>query len=124
MTCRPPRSTLFPYTTLFRSAGRRLFGAAAHVCEQLAALGVELGYQIGAVVHRDLRLAREHGVDVRVVPIAILTLPRKGGNALVHDKRGGDIVLRREWVGRAERDARAAVAEHDREVRRLGSDVK
>src|SRR2546427_7841077 len=26
MIRRPPRSTLFPYTTLFRSAGRRLLG--------------------------------------------------------------------------------------------------
>src|SRR5687767_15499313 len=26
MTPRPPRSTLFPYTTLFRSPGRRLLG--------------------------------------------------------------------------------------------------
>src|SRR3712207_7866796 len=29
MIRRPPRSTLFPYTTLFRSAGRRRVGAAS-----------------------------------------------------------------------------------------------
>src|SRR3712207_8082214 len=31
MIRRPPRSTLFPYTTLFRSAGRRPGGVARHV---------------------------------------------------------------------------------------------
>src|SRR5689334_23795764 len=30
MIRRPPRSTLFPYTTLFRSAGHQARGAAAH----------------------------------------------------------------------------------------------
>src|SRR2546422_7436980 len=30
MIRRPPRSTLFPYTTLFRSAGRRGSGAVGH----------------------------------------------------------------------------------------------
>src|SRR5258708_23365511 len=33
MIRRPPRSTLFPYTTLFRSAGRRLHAAAGRACE-------------------------------------------------------------------------------------------
>src|SRR2546425_4570519 len=32
MIRRPPRSTLFPYTTLFRSAKRRGFGAAKAEC--------------------------------------------------------------------------------------------
>src|SRR2546426_9191660 len=30
MIGRPPRSTLFPYTTLFRSLGRESFGALSH----------------------------------------------------------------------------------------------
>src|SRR2546426_5652068 len=33
MIRRPPRSTLFPYTTLFRSAGRRRFSVGAFVGE-------------------------------------------------------------------------------------------
>src|SRR5436305_11141969 len=39
MIRRPPRSTLFPYTTLFRSAGRE----PEHVS------GVELGHELGIV---------------------------------------------------------------------------
>src|SRR2546429_214221 len=36
MIRRPPRSTLFPYTTLFRSPGRRRAGAVAHPARALA----------------------------------------------------------------------------------------
>src|SRR3712207_8611604 len=32
MIRRPPRSTLFPYTTLFRSLGGRTMEASAHAC--------------------------------------------------------------------------------------------
>src|SRR5574337_1888226 len=36
MIRRPPRSTLFPYTTLFRSAQRRGLSATARLCQQRA----------------------------------------------------------------------------------------
>src|SRR3712207_7589845 len=36
MIRRPPRSTLFPYTTLFRSAGARLVEIAEALAEELA----------------------------------------------------------------------------------------
>src|SRR3712207_7034558 len=39
MIRRPPRSTLFPYTTLFRSAGRQLLPEAAHPRMVAALLG-------------------------------------------------------------------------------------
>src|SRR6476660_8763308 len=40
MIRRPPRSTLFPYTTLFRSAGRDFLGKkGAHFLAQLLAFG-------------------------------------------------------------------------------------
>src|SRR3712207_7941332 len=47
MIRRPPRSTLFPYTTLFRSRGER---------------GVEIG---GRGARRVLGVGRERGVEVR-----------------------------------------------------------
>src|SRR3712207_7038635 len=39
MIRRPPRSTLFPYTTLFRSLGLYGFGGSAHIVCQVAAAG-------------------------------------------------------------------------------------
>src|SRR5256885_8203414 len=58
MIRRPPRSTLFPYTTLFRSRPRQHFeailveGARAHVHHAALAVGVFLDAE-------DLRLARD-----------------------------------------------------------------
>src|SRR2546430_12995895 len=58
MIRRPPRSTLFPYTTLFRSVGRR--GRAVHHAERHGKLrGLEPDQQVrqgavGLVVHQDL----------------------------------------------------------------------
>src|SRR5258705_4839869 len=43
MIRRPPRSTLFPYTTLFRSDGRDITGCAPYT---LARLGVARSFQI------------------------------------------------------------------------------
>src|SRR5258707_9504710 len=57
MIRRPPRSTLFPYTTLFRSQ-RRVAGAAADV------VGIELFAGGADVVDDDAMAARFHlGVD-------------------------------------------------------------
>src|SRR5574337_2020315 len=42
MIRRPPRSTLFPYTTLFRSAGRRLEPAARLARRVVCDLGREM----------------------------------------------------------------------------------
>src|SRR2546421_5560429 len=39
MIRRPPRSTLFPYTTLFRSPTRRTATATARVADMVASLG-------------------------------------------------------------------------------------
>src|SRR5689334_24227366 len=60
MLLRPPRSTLFPYTTLFRSEHQRDVVAGAHVLELEAELdeGVQLG---AAAPQRPLVDGREHG---------------------------------------------------------------
>src|SRR3989454_9489728 len=41
MIRRPPRSTLFPYTTLFRSPGARAVALKAHLEREIVALGPE-----------------------------------------------------------------------------------
>src|SRR3712207_8791415 len=59
MIRRPPRSTLFPYTTLFRSLGRAVVRTGL-------ALAVPDGY--AAFVHPRSGLASRHGVTVANAP--------------------------------------------------------
>src|SRR3712207_7275378 len=56
MIRRPPRSTLFPYTTLFRSPGQRLRGRVTQVRE--FGLFVDLGGFEGLVHQSELSFAR------------------------------------------------------------------
>src|SRR2546426_5073461 len=46
MIRRPPRSTLFPYTTLFRSASKEELGRVAAYKSQLASLNRELAVYV------------------------------------------------------------------------------
>ena len=105
-------------------AGRRLLGAADHVAELLAAVCVEHADHVGAVVHRDLRLVVDRGLDVRVVRVVVLALDREDRDVVLLDERGGDVVLRGERVRRAEDDVGAAGLQRARQVRRLGRHVQ
>ena len=107
-----------------RDAGGRLLGAPTHLGQELAPAGVQLGHHVGAVVHRDLGTRLEDGADVRVVRVAVLAFLREDRDAFVGHERRRDIVLRRERIRRAERDARAAVAQHEHQVRGLRGDVQ
>src|SRR3712207_8494180 len=71
MIRRPPRSTLFPYTTLFRSGDdRRPVGVAGQVLEEAARLDAELqpvglvqvraAVRAGAVDRKSTRLNSSH----------------------------------------------------------------
>src|SRR3712207_9028667 len=60
MIRRPPRSTLFPYTTLFRSGPAR-----AQLEVEAAGLGgLEDGVEVGRVAHRAVRPDADHAADV------------------------------------------------------------
>src|SRR5258708_25928643 len=48
MIRRPPRSTLFPYTTLFRSVGATFFKSYGHIRERLKGNPVPIQIPIGA----------------------------------------------------------------------------
>ena len=63
-------------------------------------------------------------VDVLVVRLVVLALDRERRDAVLGDQRGGDVVLRAERVAGAERELGAAVAQRERQVRRLGGDVE
>src|SRR5689334_24539766 len=67
MIRRPPRSTLFPYTTLFRSS-RKEHVAVLHadLLERLEAVGRESGAHDAHVLHAAFRQCREHLARVRL----------------------------------------------------------
>src|SRR5256885_5236440 len=50
MIRRPPRSTLFPYTTLFRSQQREL--VSAELARHLTEVSREIGRQVGVLLNR------------------------------------------------------------------------
>src|SRR5687768_18057569 len=73
MIRRPPRSTLFPYTTLFRSTTRRLAETE----------GMLVGGSCGLAVHAALEVAR--GIDDPKALVAVV-LP-DGGRAYLSDRK-------------------------------------
>src|SRR5256885_13895088 len=88
MIRRPPRSTLFPYTTLFRSLHARLLGGARgllvvaaaagrhHVGPQVRAALAEGADVIARQLARDEALAAVHA-QVRVAPEQRLVVQRR-----------------------------------------------
>ena len=105
-------------------AGRGLLGSADDLGELVGPLAVQDADHVGAVVHRDLRVLVADRVDVPVVGVVVLALDRVDLGAVAVDQRGGDVVLGRERVRRAERDVRAAGGQRADEVGRLGRDVQ
>src|SRR5438094_7372649 len=73
MIRRPPRSTLFPYTTLFRSAGHVQAQAGAHADD--GAVGVD-----GPADRKSTRLNSSH----RTISYAVFCLKKKNAE-LVHN---------------------------------------
>src|SRR5205814_10443119 len=63
---RPPRSTLFPYTTLFRSPRRPALGAIL-LTIALSTSGVGLAFFVGTSVH--LALTRPRALPWLLVPL-------------------------------------------------------
>src|SRR5688572_32282746 len=102
MLRRPPRSTLFPYTTLFRSArqialggidehGEALFGALARVA---AGLAREHAVQTGRVDRKSTRLNSSHSQ----ISYAVFCLKKKKKRrtiARISSRRGSKNSTRR-----------------------------
>ena len=105
-------------------AGGGLLGAGDHVAELLAAGGVQNADHVGAVVHRDVRLVIDRSLDVLVVRIVVLALDRERRDPVLLDEGGGDVVLGRERIGRADDDVRSAGLERAHQVRGLGRHVQ
>src|SRR5256714_10410245 len=81
MIRRPPRSTLFPYTTLFRSLGRIHFGQQAQqpLCEHggLAGAGRRLQQDRAARVDR-----KSTRLNSSVISYAVFCLKKKKTNTM------------------------------------------
>src|SRR5260370_28940006 len=67
MIRRPPRSTLFPYTTLFRSDRRRLGGAAARGRCRLDRLALRVGLRLRQLL--GALLGGDHDIAAQGKPI-------------------------------------------------------
>ena len=101
----------------------RLLGAADDVLEELAPVADDAGDEIAAVVHGDVGLVIERGLDVLEVGGAILALDGVDGDALV-DQRRGDVVLRAQGIAGAEDQIGAARLQRLHEQRGLGGHVQ
>jgi len=100
-------------------AGSRLFCAAHHVVQQFAALHVQHGDQVHAVVHGEVRTAVEHAVQVRVVLVRRFTLDGVHRHLVMDDQRRSHIILSAQRVAGAQRSLRPARQQHTHEIRRL-----
>src|SRR3989449_6721728 len=103
MIRRPPRSTLFPYTTLFRSVGED--GAAAHVAQHPLGHVDLVGQLLDRVgVEGDQPVeARDQGDPFRLAPQLVPGALGRGFLELVGERLEGALVDRPgvvgEWVG-------------------------
>ena len=83
-----------------------------------------VGDEIAAVVHGELWIGGDGRFDVAVIARVVLAFDREHAHPVVDHERGGDVILRRERVARAQRDLGPAGLERQHEIRGLGSDVQ
>ncbi len=105
-------------------ARRRLFRPADDAVEQLAAALVDRADEVSAVVHRHLWLMIERRLDVVVVGVVVFALDGVNGDFVVRHQRRRYVILRRQRVGGAQDDVRAAHLQRVHQIRRLGGDVQ
>src|SRR3989442_3984721 len=88
MIRRPPRSTLFPYTTLFRSSCWPIFGFRN-------LLGARRGRQFSVQSEWQKTRSEEHTSELQSRPhlVCRLLLEKKKNTLFVPSRRSGDLVL-------------------------------
>src|SRR2546426_8270286 len=80
MIRRPPRSTLFPYTTLFRSAPKTIYDASVQYQAEAAPLVVLAGKEYGSGDRKSTRLNSSH----LVISYAVFCLKKKNKIAKIN----------------------------------------
>ena len=103
---------------------RRLLGASHDAPDEVFSLRVDHRDEIGAVVHGQVGLHIEDGVDVPVVGLGVLPLDRVDGNGVVFHEVGGHVVLRAQGVRRAEPHLGPPRLERFHQACRLRRDVE
>src|SRR2546430_12631885 len=95
MIRRPPRSTLFPYTTLFRSRGERRVAAPGHVGDQAA-----FPRDRGARPRRDALRSEEHTSELQSQSnlVCRLLLEKKKGVLELYERAVDSSQLKTRWV--------------------------
>src|SRR5690349_23580965 len=81
MIRRPPRSTLFPYTTLFRSPGERRISARTHALLGFAKVSMRRHPHVRA--HRDRKSTRLNSSHVEI-SYAVFCLKKKKKKQTTH----------------------------------------
>src|ERR671930_2653094 len=79
---------------------------------------------VGAVVHRHVRVMVDRGRDVGVVAVVVLALDSEDGDSVLGDERGSDVVLRREGIRGTKEYVRTTRLQGTREVRSLRRHVE
>jgi hypothetical protein len=105
-------------------AGGRLLRACQDLGQLLGPLCVQHADHVGAVVHGQVRVMVDCGLDVGVVRVVVLAVSGKHGDSVLGDESGRDVVLRRQRVRRAQHHFGAAGLQRAHQVRRLAGDVQ
>ena len=105
-------------------AGGGLLGAADNAGEGVLPLGMEDGDQVGAVIHRDVRLVIDGSQNMAVIGVIVLALDGEDGDVVIAYQAGGDVILGRKRVGSAQHHVSAAVAQADGQVCRFRGHVQ
>ena len=86
----------------------RVLGAADHLGELFGTRLMQPRDEVASVVHGQLRMRVQDGVDVAVVLLVALAFDSEGGDGFVDDEASRDVVLCRERVRRAGEHRRPA----------------
>src|SRR3712207_7715054 len=86
MIRRPPRSTLFPYTTLFRSDLEPPLGDDIPVAEPITELDVTAGPLVGTVVEADRKSTRLNSSHANISYAVFCLKKKKNSKPLLHTK--------------------------------------
>ena len=81
---------------------RRLFGTAQDFRNEILSFGQNRGYQVGPVIHGDLRVSVESRKDVAVVGLVVFALDGEGGDLVLFHQSRRDVVLCAERIRRAD----------------------
>src|SRR3989454_8193310 len=116
MIRRPPRSTLFPYTTLFRSIPRAVAAVARRRGITLTPIGLD-------VIPTAARLSRENGVSVVLGDGGALPFAAKSVDIVIASQVLHHLprAVARRWIAGFDRMARRAVVLADLRRSRLAA---